>query len=328
MITNLRVFALISAFVFTAYPAANSAVAGDAKIKVENPVKDFGKVSPHEVFNFSYKFKNTGSGKLKINRVQSTCGCTVPELNKKEYAPGEEGEIKVRYTSSQREGAVTKHLYIHSNDESNPRYQLKIKSNTVLKISVNPKRLELSLVEDNAGFDFIKVHSKDDKAFKITGIKCRNSAFKFNYSKDAAKKHMITADVDSKVLEDSLNGLISIQTDHPECGVVSTTFQTLPLYSASPARIIVQDATPGQVTNREVWIKSNYGNSVEIAEADSKNGYMSCEKKQARDSMTKLMVKIEAPEEKGGSRYFTDELKLKINGEHTLDVKCSGWFRR
>ncbi|OXU15839.1 DUF1573 domain-containing protein [Sedimentisphaera salicampi] len=328
MLQNIRFFALVSALVFTALPAAHSAQAGEAKIKVEKPVKDFGEVRPHQVFNFSYKFKNAGTSTLKINRVQSTCGCTVPELNKKEYAPGEEGEIKVRYTSSQREGPVTKHLYIHSNDESNPRFALKIKSNTVLKISVQPKRVELSLVEDNAGFEYIKVTSKDGKKFKITGIKCRNKAFNFNYSKDASKEHMITADVDSKALQDSLNGVITINTDHPDCGVVSATFQTLPLYSASPARIIVQDATPGLITKREVWIKSNYGKSVEIAESQSKNGYMSCKTKQKRDAMTKLMVEIEAPEEKGGSRYFTDELELKINDEHTLDVKCSGWFKR
>ena len=72
---------------------------GGAKIEVVEEVADFGDVKPKSVHTFIYRFKNTGNEELKISRIQSTCGCSVPQLDKKEYAPNETGEIKVTYTA-------------------------------------------------------------------------------------------------------------------------------------------------------------------------------------------------------------------------------------
>jgi hypothetical protein len=45
-----------------------------------------------------YKFKNTGNETVKITDLQSSCGCTVPSLDKKQYAPGESGELRAVFT--------------------------------------------------------------------------------------------------------------------------------------------------------------------------------------------------------------------------------------
>ncbi|UCG49798.1 MAG: DUF1573 domain-containing protein [Phycisphaerales bacterium] len=37
---------------------------------------------------------------LKITNVKAACGCTVVQLDKREYAPGESGVIKVTYTAA------------------------------------------------------------------------------------------------------------------------------------------------------------------------------------------------------------------------------------
>ena len=49
-----------------------------------------------------FKFTNTGRWPLKITHIRSTCppvGGTVFELDRKEYAPGEAGVVKVSYTA-------------------------------------------------------------------------------------------------------------------------------------------------------------------------------------------------------------------------------------
>lgn len=50
----------------------------------------------------------------------SRCGCAVAKLEKKEYAPGESGTIKVIYTAPKTTSTAARHIYVSSNDTSNP----------------------------------------------------------------------------------------------------------------------------------------------------------------------------------------------------------------
>ena len=86
-------------------------------LKVEKPVHDFGKVAPNKKYNCQFEFKNVGDAQLKIAKIQSTCGCTVPQLKKKIYAPGESGTVHVAFRTPTRAGKTSKRLYILSNDK-------------------------------------------------------------------------------------------------------------------------------------------------------------------------------------------------------------------
>jgi len=74
------------------------------KIVFEQTVHDFGAVAPGSLNPCKFKFKNAGLGVLKISEVTKTCGCTVFTLEKKDYAPGEEGVIEVGYNADKASG--------------------------------------------------------------------------------------------------------------------------------------------------------------------------------------------------------------------------------
>lgn len=324
MFSKMKPVLFLSVLALVSFGYAEDAV---ATIEVSNPVKDLGDVKPHEVFDFTYDFKNTGDAELVISHVQATCGCTVPELTDKNYAPGESGSVKVRYTASQREGSVTKHLYIHSNDPKMPRYELQIISNTVLKVEALPKEMELSLADENCGYTPVVVTSKDEQPFRITSVTSIGDAIKFDFdSKTLATSHTVNAQLSRELIEKNLTGLITINTSHPDCSVVSVSYRAQPLFSASPARIIIQDAKPGDKDSREVWVRSNYGKDVTVSEGTSKNGTMTWSLLESKGDMAKLKVEVTVPKD-GTSRYFSDELTLIVNGSE-LPVKCSGWFKK
>ncbi len=65
-----------------------------------------------------------GRGDLKITGIKNTCGCTVAELAKRDYAPGESGVVKVSYTSSKATAAMQKNIYVSTNDPANPMVTL------------------------------------------------------------------------------------------------------------------------------------------------------------------------------------------------------------
>jgi len=69
------------------------------RISFEKTVCDLGDVGQGTKNTCEFKFTNTGSadGGLKIGKIGRTCGCTVFELDRKEYGPGRTGTIRVSY---------------------------------------------------------------------------------------------------------------------------------------------------------------------------------------------------------------------------------------
>ena len=62
-----------------------------------------------------FTFTNTGDNPLIIDRCKGSCGCTVPKCPKEPIAPGEEGEIEVKFNSKGKKNKQTKTVTINAN---------------------------------------------------------------------------------------------------------------------------------------------------------------------------------------------------------------------
>jgi hypothetical protein len=99
-----------------------------SKISFDQTVCALGRVGLGTKNACEFRFTNTGQGPLIITSVKSTCGCTVAQLEKKEYAPGESGTIKATYTAPNTTTTTQKSIYVSSNDKTNPSVRLTIKA--------------------------------------------------------------------------------------------------------------------------------------------------------------------------------------------------------
>lgn len=90
------------------------------KLEFEEMVIDYGTIDQDADGVRYFKFTNNGEEPLIISNVQGSCGCTVPDRSilNRPYAPGEEGELKVRY-DTHRLGRFQKTVRVTSN--ANPR---------------------------------------------------------------------------------------------------------------------------------------------------------------------------------------------------------------
>lgn len=68
--------------------------------KVHIDLGDFPKADGKKTVKF--KFQNTGNGKLVINNVSTSCGCTVADYPKHFIKPGGKGEIVVTYDGTKK----------------------------------------------------------------------------------------------------------------------------------------------------------------------------------------------------------------------------------
>ncbi|HNX05734.1 MAG TPA: DUF1573 domain-containing protein, partial [Opitutales bacterium] len=67
-----------------------------------------------------FPFRNTGTGVVTIDSIQSSCGCTTAELARTEYQPGESGSIKAVFTFGDRVGAQHKTISVIESEGDRP----------------------------------------------------------------------------------------------------------------------------------------------------------------------------------------------------------------
>ena len=75
---------------------------------------NYGKILQGENGTVDFKFTNTGDRDLKINKVRSSCGCTIPKKPDSLIAPGVSDLIKVKY-DTERIGIINKTIIVNSN---------------------------------------------------------------------------------------------------------------------------------------------------------------------------------------------------------------------
>jgi len=76
---------------------------------------DFGKIVEGEIVAYTFKFRNTGKGRLVITSASASCGCAVPTYSKEPVAPGETGKLEVVFDSQGKKGIQNKTIAIRTN---------------------------------------------------------------------------------------------------------------------------------------------------------------------------------------------------------------------
>ncbi len=89
--------------------------------------RDFGKIAEGQVLQIAFRFRNSGSKPLIIQRVQPSCGCTIAEQPDKPVLPGEDGVIKAAFDSDHHVGINHKTLYVYANTRHNEVNELQFR---------------------------------------------------------------------------------------------------------------------------------------------------------------------------------------------------------
>ena len=97
-----------------------------AKIEFEKVVHDYGDVPFNGNGECEFRFTNTGTEPLLVQKPKSSCGCTIPSWPNEPILPGESEVIKVTYRTN-RPGIINKTVTVTSNAVNNPTVVLRIK---------------------------------------------------------------------------------------------------------------------------------------------------------------------------------------------------------
>jgi hypothetical protein len=84
-------------------------------ISFEESEYNFGDISQGDVVEHTFKFKNTGTKPLVIDRIDVTCGCTTPTYSKEPIMPGKTGTVVAKFDSAGKLGNQKKAITVHTN---------------------------------------------------------------------------------------------------------------------------------------------------------------------------------------------------------------------
>lgn len=308
-------------------PEESRTAGGQPKITFEKVTHDFGDISPGSKNRCEFRFKNTGTGLLRIGKIQSTCGCTVPELSKKEYAPGESGAIKATYRASTAAGSTTKRLHVPSNDKQNSKVALTIKATIVVKVTHEPRRMRLVLKDANTTCPQIKLKSTDGRAFAIKRFTATGNGITAAFDPaNNATEFVVQPELDIEKLRVRSAGQIRISLTHPGCPYVTIPFNVVPEFQINPNAITLRNLQPQKKVKRDVWVINNYGEDFEIESVSSEKEAIRVLSREKADKRYKLALEITPPDQSGKTSFFRDVFSVTIKGGPKLKLSCRGFY--
>ncbi|MHC4636286.1 MAG: DUF1573 domain-containing protein [Planctomycetota bacterium] len=309
-------------------PQKLSASTNGAKISFEQNVHDFGQLNLNEKAKCEFKFKNTGTEQLTIGRIRTSCGCTVPTLDKSEYKPGERGVIKVSFNGQCTPGRMSKSITVPTNDSENKSVILKIKAQIIDFVIVSPDKIELLLNQGNAGLNEITLKSFDNKPFTIKSFNSTNNIITASFdSNDLASEFTLKPVVDVNKLQSQNPGSVNINLSHPKKMQATIPFRVLPKFNVSPPMISLFTSDFSKPINKTLTILNNYGNDFEIESTNSKKAFIKLLKQDKIDKGIKLTIQITPPTIRN-TAFFSDTFYVNIKDQDQLKIKCSGRIRK
>ena len=166
----------------------------------------------------NFLIQNTGTADLEINKVQTTCGCTLAELEKSILQLGESTILKAKLTLAGRDGEIQKPIFIVSNDPENPNFHLVMKGRIGAVFQIMPSTIVLTRnSEDAPAFATAIVKSEKNELFEILSARTEGEKIKVEWNKSPTENSYEIKAILPENVENFQNiDRIILETNHPK----------------------------------------------------------------------------------------------------------------
>ena len=152
-----------------------------AGLKFENELNEVHANLSAAMVKSDFKFTNTSSKPLKIQKADAGCSCLSVEVSngKLTYAPGESGILRANFEIGSFQGAIDKPIYIwlEGDPKEKPSTTVTLRVHIPVIIALEPKTLKWN-VGEKAESKMIEVKMDYEKPIHITSVSTSNSGFK------------------------------------------------------------------------------------------------------------------------------------------------------
>jgi len=257
------------------FPQPTARVYGenDPKLTFESETKAFGNITDEKEVSHEFKFTNTGKGTLNITNTQGSCGCTVPALAKREYAPGESGVITVKYNPHNRRGKQHTTVTVTSNDPVRAAVVLNVESHIIPQVQIDPPIVNFGTVNKGGTATQKVTLSSRLPDLKVTSVTSNNpkvivkleESAKAQLDGSEVTQFPITITVDPSIEVGQLQSQITILTsDGTKSHSVQAMGEVVGDIAAAPSRVQLNGVSPAQAITTQVRLSARNGKAFKI----------------------------------------------------------------
>lgn len=227
---------------------------GQPKLVLSQDSWDFGTLRHPQKTETKLTLTNAGDAVLQIEKVESSCGCTVAQPAKHTLAPGEATEMRIFFDSKGRQGRAFSKITIHSNDPAHAEVAVPVTGLIERAINLTPphgllfrmlkpgERITRSVRLENQEQEPLKPKIKSVSGDQYFEVELKEV--------DPGRIYDLVATTRSTISQRETRGHVEIETDlevEPEIGV--------------DLRSLVVDRV--SVTPAAIWANNTDGNRLQ-----------------------------------------------------------------
>ena len=255
---------------------APEATQGSPVIVSPEPIFNFGEMDNAGKVSHDFVIRNAGDAVLQIQKVRTSCGCTVAQPKKNTLQPGEETMVSATFNLKGRTGAQTKTITVSSNDPKNPSYQLTIKGTAIAAFVVEPAMLNFSNIDMGATAEkTVTVRTtKQDIKFNITKVESNTlKGLKATWKPLVeGSAYSVTITLPEDLKPGTLNHSVMVFTDNEDYKMVPLRLyaKVIGALDYSPDKISIQDiGDPNKVVTQYVRVSPGKVKEFKITGIDA-----------------------------------------------------------
>ncbi|MBO6513973.1 MAG: DUF1573 domain-containing protein [Phycisphaerales bacterium] len=247
-----------------------------------------GEILDIESVPVEFKFKNTGSEDLEIQLVKPSCGCTVPDMEKTVYKPGESGVLKVTFDPTGKKGTVSRNITIYTNSSIKPVHTIFLQSEVKPVVLTEPRVLAFEMTnKGQSNTKDIKIYGRFPE-FKVKRATTQDSDVFGIEIVDGGK---VTKDGEDMWLQivrvtlmesakpDNYRTEVTIRTneEHKSIFSMAVVGRVIGDLQLSPVRMTLGRLVVGDEFNNTVTLRSISGKPFEVKGVNSSNVVLNAE---------------------------------------------------
>jgi hypothetical protein len=124
-----------------------------------------------------FPFTNKSESAVTITDIRASCHCTVPVLEKKTYAPGESGVLRVDFDATGLAGSVTRTITVVTDEPGAQPRTLTLTADLIEPVALKPRLLYWKLAAP-ADTKTVDIQINRDDGLEITGAAGSRDDFK------------------------------------------------------------------------------------------------------------------------------------------------------
>lgn len=201
---------LMKPFLFLAFAFVTPAF---GQLKWDQTIQTFAARPLDKQVIAHYRFTNAGRSPVTIGEIRTSCGCTTTALTKRQYSPGESGEIEARFQLAGHLGHQEKWIHVTTDLPADDPTLLRLVVDIPPAIKIDPELL-MWRVGDQAEPKVFRVAVADEFPANIVSVQSDNPAVKLEVHESRPGKVLEVRVTPPSTVKPE-NATLLIRTDFP-----------------------------------------------------------------------------------------------------------------